>query len=193
MSEHRSLKTQEREIETLVSKAQEGNTDAFAKLYDIFFTPVYRYVYYRVRIEDYEDIIEIVFLKIWTNVKKYRVTDKNSSFISWVFRIAHNVVIDYYRDHRETIELTPDIPDHRDTASIHTGADQKINNGILKSALGRLKEPYQQVLVLKFLDDLDNTEIATILGKSQNSLRILQFRALKSLRNVLEEMGITNF
>ena len=70
------------EIEKLVVKAQDGNHEAFAELYDIFIDPIYRYVFYRVNRADAEDIVETVFLKVWQHLKKYRAG--KSSFSAWI-------------------------------------------------------------------------------------------------------------
>ena len=190
-STNKSLKSMEQAINELVEKAQSGDTEAFSQLYDIFFTPLYRYVYYRVSKDEYEDILEMVFMKMWTNLKKYKKT--KSTFSSWVFRIAHNLVVDHYRSAGGTVELSPAIEDQSKESQAPGMAERRLNNAILKQSLMRLKEDYQQILVLKFLDELKNDEIAMILGRSQNSLRILQFRALRALRKEMEIIGIYHF
>ncbi|MEK7528723.1 MAG: sigma-70 family RNA polymerase sigma factor [Patescibacteria group bacterium] len=192
MSEHKSLKSDEPKIEELVLRAQGGDTDAFGEVYEIFFTSLYRYVYYRTAHHDSEDLLEIIFLKIWSNLHRYKKSEK-SSFIAWAFRIAHNTVVDYYREPVATLELEYGVADERREARSEDAVSRKLNNEILSKALHQLKESYQQVLVLKFINELENDEISKILDKSENSLRILQFRALRALRKVLEGMGITEF
>src|SRR3989338_10018248 len=89
------LKNRDQEIERLVLKIQQGDHDAFATLYDIFIDPIYRYVYYRVNQNDAEDLTEVVFLKVWENILQYK--KQKSTFAAWIFRIAHNLVVDHYR------------------------------------------------------------------------------------------------
>lgn len=186
MENRQNLKTEE--IEILVKKAQDGSSDAFSKLYDIFVDPIYRYIYYRARSSAAEDLTELVFLKVWENIRQYRHGVQR--FSSWIFRIAHNVVIDYYRSNHVEEELYENIVDERPESSTPLRTHRSLNRDILYGAMRELKDHYRQVLVLKYINDLSNEEIGEILGRNNAALRILQFRALKSLKNILEKMGI---
>lgn len=179
----------EEEIEKLVTESQRGDSAAFGKLYDIFIDPIYRYVHYRVGASDSEDLTELVFLKSWENVRQYKKGIR--SFSSWIFRIAHNVVVDHYRSRHPEDELTEDIIDHRDEANSQKRAHQSFDQEILGKAMREIKDHYRQILILKYINDLTNDEIAYIMGRSHAALRILQFRALRSLRRVLERMGVS--
>ncbi len=178
------------EIEALVVMVQNGDQDAFSKLYDHFIDQIYRYVFFRVNSDDAEDIIEMVFVKAWEHINKY--TSGKSTFSAWLFRIAHNLVVDYYRmsKDRDFHELDLNIVDHNREHNPIKVTEQALDNVILKKALASLKKQYQDILVYKFINDLSNQEISTILGKTDGSLRILQHRALKALKAQLEEMGI---
>lgn len=177
------------EIEQLVISSQKGESDAFAKLYDIFVNPIYRYMYYRIGKHDAEDLTELVFLKTWENIQKYY--RGKHSFSSWLFRIAHNVVIDYYRSKRTEEELSEDTEDSRAQESTMNNAKRHFNEELLGEGMAQLKDHYRQILILKYVNDFSNEEIASIMGRSQAALRILQFRALKSLKNILERKGIS--
>lgn len=190
--QHRSLSTEKREIERLVVEAQKGSEEAFAKLYDLFVSPLYRYVYFRCNGADAEDLLTTIFMKVWMNLKKYRFQEH--SFSAWVFRIAHNVVIDFYRASHLNQPAAPLDENHQDPKKENHSSnrtEQHMNREMLKQAIPKLKEPYQQIIVLKFLNEMENDELAEILGKSENSLRILQYRALRQLRKILNEMGVT--
>lgn len=191
MSEKSNLKERREEIEELVLKVQDGDHHAFSCLYDIFIDPIYRYVYYRVKAKDAEDLVENVFLKVWEHIKKYKRA-KKSSFSAWIFRIAHNVVVDHYRT-SSTKEIDPldySVPDHkRDHNPIHVTEDA-IDKRVLRVAINKLKDNYREIIVYKFINDFSNAEIAQILGKTEGSLRILQHRALKALRAELNHMGL---
>lgn len=184
------LSSRKDEIEALVKLVKEGDHDAFSDLYDIFIDNIYRYVYYRVNSADAEDLVGTVFLKVWENIGKYRAGKK--SFSAWIFRITHNLVVDYYRTskNRNFDELKIDIAsyerEHNPVKTVEGGFDHVI----LKKALGKLRIKYREILIYKFINELSNSEIAEILNKSEGSLRILQHRALKALRQVLEEMGM---
>ncbi len=185
------LKDRSKEVDNLVLLVKKGDHDAFSKLYDIFVDPLYRYIYFRVNQDDVEDLLETVFLKVWENVKKYK-KDKKSSFSSWVFRIAHNLVVDYYRSAkiRDYSELKISVPDYKREHNPIKVTQETFNKNVLKGALSKIKKSYQDVLVYKFINELSNREISEILKKSEGSLRILQFRALKALRKELEIMGV---
>lgn len=184
-------KMKESELEALVCSAQEGDQDAFAKIYDNFIDQIYRYVYYRVQGEDVEDIVETVFLKVWENLKQYKPQQK--SFSAWVFRIAHNLVIDHYRAAKDKAyeELNPDLPDLDRMHHPIKITQDRFDNATLKKAMVKLKKQYHDIILYKFVNELSNSEIAEILGKSEGSLRILQFRALKALKRELEDLGVT--
>jgi len=178
-------------IEALVREVKDGSHDAFSELYDIFIDSIYRYVFYRVKNEDAEDLTETVFLKVWENIRSYK-EKKDTYFSSWIFRIAHNAVVDYYRASKDRTveEIDVSIPDmnreHNPLRKIERHLDQEV----LRSALNRLKKGYQDVLIYKFINDLSNAEIAEVLGQSEGSIRILQFRALKALKQEFEQMGV---
>lgn len=184
------LKDRADEIEDLVKDAQEGNQDAFACIYDIFVDPIYRYIYYRVHSSDAEDLMETVFLKVWENIRQYK--HKKRSFSAWVFRIAHNLVVDYYRSSKDRYmrELTTQVPDQKREHNPIKTTQNAMDKDNLKVAMAKLKKQYQEIIIYKFINELSNKEIAQILNKTEGSLRILQFRALKALRRELEEMGV---
>lgn len=179
------------EIEKLVSKAQKGDSDAFGRLYDIFVDSIYRYVYFRVGSTEAEDLTELVFLKTWENIRQYK--SNQHSFSSWIFRIAHNAIVDYYRSFRQNGELDEDIVDPRREFDARTCAHDSFDKQLLQKAMSELKDHYRQIIILKYINGLSNEEISLITGRSHSALRILQFRALKNLRRILEKRGITDF
>lgn len=179
------------EIEALVKEAQDGSHDAFAKVYDIFIDPIYRYVFYRVKVNDAEDIVETVFLRVWEHLGKYKVSEK-SSFSAWIFRIAHNLVVDYYRATKDkgVDELLDTVSDKKREHNPIDVTQQRLNSNVVKKAMCKLKKSHQEIIIYKFINELSNKEIAEILKRSEGSVRILQFRALKALQIELEELGM---
>lgn len=170
-------------LDRLVEECQKGNVKAFGELYDIFFPQIHKYVYYKVGKEQVEDLVSTIFLKAWSNIKKYRRS--SFPFSSWLFRIAHNTVIDHYRTHREFYELEEKIVDD-ESLNPALFTDQKLNSERVHHALRKIGKPYQDVILLKFMNDLPNSEIARVLNTNETNVRTLQFRALKKLRELLE-------
>ncbi|MDP2625140.1 MAG: sigma-70 family RNA polymerase sigma factor [Candidatus Peregrinibacteria bacterium] len=183
-------KPDENKVQKLVAACQNGDVDAFGTLYDLYIDAIYRYVYYRVDKTEVEDIVENVFIKTWENIDKYKPAD--CPFSAWLFRIGHNLVVDHYRFHRKHISLRERLPKHLNQSSDDPMdfADQKLNQRYLREALVELNEPYQQVLVLRFLNGFSNPEIAKIMDRKVGNIRILQYRALKELREILKRRGI---
>ncbi len=180
-------------IEKLVLNVQKGDKDSFSKIYDLFVDPLYRYLFFRVNKEDVDDLLVQIFLKTWENIKKYKKT-KGSRFSSWIFRIAHNLVVDYYRNNKikDVSDLDINIPSFDREHNPLIKAEDKINIKILKKALKNIKEHYREFLVLKFINELTNKEISEMLEKTEGSVRILQLRSLRALKTELEKLGVNS-
>lgn len=184
-------KPDESEVQRLVAACQTGDVEAFGKLYDLYVDVLYRYVYYRVDKEEVEDLVENVFVRVWENIDKY--VPGEHPFSSWLFRITHNLVVDHYRTHRKHVSLRDNLPRHVNQSddSPSDWASMKMNQGLIREALVKVKEPYQQILVLKYLSGFSNKEVAQIMQKNEGNIRILHYRALKALRDVLEHHGLS--
>lgn len=176
------------QIDALVLSAQEGDKDAFAQIYDHFFGPIYRYVFFRVNEIEVDDIVETVFIKSWTKLPQYEKRDV--SFGAWLFRIAHNAVIDHRRSHRPLAQLDPTLQDESNTARPRQRTEQAMMAEKIRWAVSQLKEPYRQVVTLKFLMGLDNKEVADIMHEREGNVRVIQFRALKKLKTILKDNHI---
>src|SRR4051812_22774895 len=93
------------ELKALVAKAQQGDTEAFGKIYDTFLTPVYRYVVFRFPEDLAEDLVADIFVKAWEKISSYKPY-KAVPFSAWLFRIARHSVIDAYRNQRGFEEIS---------------------------------------------------------------------------------------
>lgn len=173
------------EDQSLVLQAQAGNPDAFARLYDACVERVYRYIYFRVTDDETaEDITSQVFIKAWENLDRYKI--RKSPFISWLYRIARNAVIDHYRTRKETLAL-------EEVSPVQVSADESLDEVLemqfvsheLRLAMQQLTEEQRQVLILKFVDGLSTPEITKLMGKRQGAVRALQMRALQRLAKYL--------
>lgn len=176
------------DIDAWVLAAQEGDKEAFAHLYDHFFDPIYRYVYFRVSPSEVDDLVEVIFIKAWMNLEKYEKRDVN--FSAWLFKIAHNTVIDHRRSHRPLFEVKEEIQDESEQSLPKELTEKSMLSKTIRTAVDELKEPYRQVVTLKFLLGLSNAEIAEIMNEREGNVRVIQFRALKELKNILNKRGL---
>lgn len=179
----------DKEIDDLVLASQEGDKEAFTELYDHFFDSIYRYVYFRVVPAEVDDIVETIFVKSWLNLESYEKRDVN--FSAWLFRIAHNAVIDFRRSHRSIDALDYAVPDESEQTAPKSLTEKAMMTKVVRDAVDTLREPYRQVIVLKFLTGLSNAEVAEVLGQREGNVRVLQFRALKELKKILVDKGIS--
>ncbi len=171
----------------LVEKARHGESEAFGLLYDKHFDSIYRFIYLKTGSKvDAEDISHQVFLSAWQKIEKYKF--QGFPFSSWLYKIASNAVIDHWRTRKPdiSIELVKDdflgeLPE------FHEKVDQKFELRFVSNAIPKLESDQQSVIIMKFVDELSNKEIAGILDKSEGAIRVIQHRALRQLRKLIEE------
>ncbi|MBI4062350.1 sigma-70 family RNA polymerase sigma factor [Candidatus Gottesmanbacteria bacterium] len=172
----------------LISKAKRGDRDAFGKLYLAYLDRVYRYIFFRVgqRREDAEDLSQTTLIRAWGAIGNYSI--RKASFRAWLYTIAHNVVIDHYREanRHKTAELTPNIADETSGGVL---PEEELETADLTSqvrkALELLSSEHKQIIILRHMEDLSYTEIAKITGKREDAMRALHHRALLALKKVL--------
>lgn len=175
------------DIEDLVKNWLNGDNEAFGMLYDYYVDNLYRFVYFKVKDErDVEDLVEITFLKVFE--KKDSFNPKKSSFVTWLYNIARNTVIDFYRTQKETEVLNEDLG-YNDDQNFKDNVNKDLNSDILKKALSKVSDNYRDLVVFRFIEDLSYLEIANILGKKEGAIRVMQYRALNELKDVLNSMG----
>jgi RNA polymerase sigma-70 factor, ECF subfamily len=180
ISSTRPLTTVTSELD-LIHYSQNGDQDAFASLYEAHLDPIQHYVYFRVFDHDVaEDITSLVFLKVWENLRSFN--GGQIPFAKWLYRIAHNTVIDYYRTRKNIIPL-------EDVSMLKLGLPERVEEKIdihilsdeLVEALKVLSDAQREVLVLRFIFGLTTKEIARKLQKAQGAVRALQMRGLRRL------------
>ncbi|MFC1973893.1 RNA polymerase sigma factor [Chloroflexota bacterium] len=168
----------------LVDRAADGDFETFGELYGIYLDPIYRYVFYQVNEKmTAEDITEDVFLKAWKAIASCR--GRGQTFSSWLYRIAHNQVIDSFRSKRRHSSVEMEMADV--TSDSDSTAEIEFKKQDLLSAMTYLPPNQRQVIILKFIEGLDNSEISNVIGKSQGAVRVLQMRALATIRQNLSE------
>ncbi len=172
------------ENEGLVKRAVGGDSEAFGELYSTYLDQIYRYVFYQVKDKTAaEDITEEVFIKAWKAIKSCK--GKEQTFLPWLFRIAHNHIIDTFRKKQKELsmemETVVEVVDHR------LEVETKLERQQLLEVIGRLTPNQRQVIILKFLEGLDNSQIERVMHRSQGAIRVLQMRALATLRQTLKK------
>ncbi len=176
-----------------VKLAVTGDADAFSFLYEQNVTRIYNYIYYRTGSEaDAEDLTARVFHRAFGHIEKYQ--EKGVPFTAWLYRIAHNLTANWYRDiqRRKEISLEEqlDLPYHGEPPERQIERSQE--KELLMKAIRRLPPDRQQLILLKYLEDLTNGEIALIMGRTEGAIKSLYHRALISLRQEIDALGGMN-
>jgi len=174
-------------LNILLRQARSGSQEAFAELYSLYFKKIYKFIFYRVSHKEVaEDLTEEVFIKAH---QKISATREDNSFEGWLYQIARNKVIDYYRSKKITVALE-DVENILEYESnilndLHLQDQQKVFLHLLKS----LRQEQQMVIKLKFLENLDNAEIAVIMKKNEGAIRVIQHRAIARLQELIKKLG----
>mgnify|MGYP001568028061 CR=1 FL=1 len=171
----------------LVLRAVQRDQDAFGELYDRHVVRVYRHLYYMVgRQPEAEDLTAQTFLKAWEAIERYQV--RGAPFVSWLLRIAHNLGVSYLRSKRETSQVHEGIVDNKSRRDPEAALQQTVEEEMVREAILRLREEQRQVIILRFIEDLDYREVAEIIGKSVAAIRVIQHRALNAMRKQMKLM-----
>ncbi|MDH3674782.1 MAG: sigma-70 family RNA polymerase sigma factor [Anaerolineae bacterium] len=169
---------------------EQAKTDpeAFGKLYELYVEKIYNYVYYRIgNHQDAEDLTAKVFHRALNHISNYN--DKGVPFAAWLYRIAHNLVANWHRDHKrrkvvalEQVSLSGDKEENPQKA-----AERSNERELLLAAIHELPPERQQLLTLKFVERMSNADIGRLMGRSEGAIKSLYHRTLVSLKNLLAE------
>jgi RNA polymerase sigma-70 factor (ECF subfamily) len=170
----------------LVRLAKKGDRGALAALYTEYQPRIFRYIAYRVgdtAVAD--DLTAEVFVSMVKNIGRYEY--RGRPFLAWLYTIAGNIVkMHYRRQQKAEFEPLPDeMIDHKPNPADIT--ESRLTHERLMAAMPHLTEGQRQVILLKFIEGFDNSEIAAVMVKSEGAIRVLQHRALLALRRVLAE------
>ena len=175
-------------INTLVISAQKGDRAAFTQLYEYYYGKVFRYVRLRTdNIHNAEDITEDVFLKMIESINSFK--PKGYPFSSWLFRVAHNLIVDHYRKHAR--RKTKNLDDIKYSLSANSNdmddnLEIKIEVNKIIQVLPELTDLQREIISLRFGAGLSLLETAEATNKNVNSVKALQHAAIKKIRTLLE-------
>ncbi|MBT4120979.1 MAG: RNA polymerase sigma factor [Candidatus Magasanikbacteria bacterium] len=141
-------------------------------------------------IQDAEDVLQEVFIKVYKNLNSY---DNNLKFSSWIYRITRNYVISEFRKKKsrgEAFLVDEEWGTFVSELNIEKELDKKINREVLLKVIDNIDIKYREVLILKFLEERDYKEISDILKKPAGTVGTLINRAKKKLRQEIEKQNI---
>lgn len=174
--------------QALVQRAQAGEADALTELYRQHSPAIYRYCLFRVRDPAAaEDLASEVFLRAVEGLPRY--VDRGAPLAAWLFRIAHDRVVDFHRRaaNRPAEELSDHLPDHQ--PGTEAQALGRLEAGRLTALLAQLTDEQQLVVQLRFLEGYSLEEAARLMGKTTGAIKALQHRALRQLARQLAKMA----
>lgn len=180
------------DVNGLVINAQQGNASAFAALYEHFFDQIFRYVSFKIGNSlEAEDLTGEVFIRMLESIKSFK--PKGHPFSSWLFRIAHNLVVDYFRrmGKRKTVvlDVVESTAGHDPTGDIDRHVDQGMVMEEVYKAMGGLTNLQKEVISLRFAAGLSVAETARAVGKNDNAVKALQHAGLNKLRKLLDKQS----
>jgi len=171
-------------LDRLVEDAQRGDPAAFARIFDEFHGPIYRFIASRVgRPSDAEDLTQLVFVKALEALPRYEA--RGVPFGGWLFRLARNTTIDHIRTRRDHEELGEVSDRQTDDQSPEVLAILRTDLDDMAAALQRLTPDQREVIALRFFAGLSSREAADLMGRQEGTIRGLQFRAIAALRIAL--------
>ncbi|HLA97694.1 MAG TPA: RNA polymerase sigma factor [Anaerolineales bacterium] len=172
----------------LLNKARNGDTEAYGELYERYAPRVFRYLYAHLNNrQDAEDLTEEVFIRVWRSIASYK--EQGVPYLAYLFRVARNALIDHYRKNASTKQEVSiaDISLQDRTQGPGDAVAAMLEHEQLRQKMGKLREDYRTVLILRFLSELSPEETAQVMGRSAGAVRVLQHRALAALRELMGE------
>ena len=177
--------------EDVLNRAAQGEREAFGLLYERYIDRIFNYVYYRTgNRHDAEDLTARVFQRAMNHINNY--TDRGVPFSAWLYRIAHNLVANWHRDRSRRQEIpindVPILPSKGDHPERNLVRSQE--EDALLRLIRRLPPERQNLLILKFVENMSNAEIGAIMGRSEGAVKSLYHRTLLALRDQLGDQKI---
>jgi RNA polymerase sigma-70 factor (ECF subfamily) len=170
----------------LIQRAKRGDPDAFSEIYDQCQPAIYRYILYKVgNTTTAEDLTSEVFVRLVEKIDRF--TYRGRPLLAWLYTIARNLITDHHRRSKQSSPLELDELIVSDDACIEETIEGQLAYRRIITAISHLTEDQRQVIVLRFIEEMDNATVAHMLGKSITAIKALQRRGLKALRRILDQ------
>ncbi len=171
----------------LVTGLKRQDQEAVLQAYRKYADAIFRYAYYQVKDTHLaEDIVSEVFLRMLEKIGTYSY--QGVPFSAWLYRIAHNLIVDHFRSQNKLNGTLDGLEIAATMGNPAAIAESRLTVEQLQRALGCLTEEQRRVVLLKFVEDMDNQQVAEVLGKSEGAIKSLQHRALDTLRRMLSKV-----
>jgi len=170
----------------LIQRAKAGDPAAFAEIYDQHQPAIYRYIFYRLGDAGVaEDLTSEVFVRLVERIDRF--TYRGRPLLAWLYTIARNLITDHHR----RVQRSPLLPLDEQVVADRPDPEEAVMDTLIQhrlvAAMDKLTEDQRRVILLKFIEGLDNESVARILGKSVGAIKALQHRALAAMRRILEQ------
>lgn len=171
----------------LIRKVQNGDKEAFGKLYLTYLDRIYRYVFFRVNQEKpiAEDLTESIFVKALQHIEKF--TSDKGTFQAWLYRIAHNTLLDHYKTYKVTVRVEENTAAVQMIETLEEEIDTRQKMDTVLKAMKQLTDEQQEVISLRFIEGLSPKEISFIVNKHEDAVRAIQYRGLQTLKKLVNK------
>jgi RNA polymerase sigma-70 factor, ECF subfamily len=175
----------------VLERAVQGDSEAFGVLYERYVTRIYNYIFYRIGSSyEAEDLTERVFMRALRHIGSYN--NRGLPFSAWLYRIAHNLVANWYRDNSRRKEIPLDdgiLVSHQSSFPEQELLLNEEHERLLH-VIRKLPPDRQQLVILKFVDHLSNLEIGQIMGRTEGAVKSLYHRTLLTIRDDILSLSI---
>jgi len=180
---------QQVEESALLERVKAYDQAAIAEIYDRYSQRIYNYLYHRLGNANLaEDLTATVFVRMMEAIRTSKAWQ--TSFSGWLYRIAHNLVVDHFRSGQQDRNVPLDDWGYVSDEHPAQAAEELLTQDKLRSAVNQLTDDQGLVIALKFFEGMSNAEVADMVGKTEGAIKSLQFRGLASLRRMIGEHGI---
>lgn len=176
----------------LLARLKNKDKNAFLKAYDLYSGTIYQFILFKVgNSEDAKDLTSAVFLKSWQYALQQNAIEEKT-VKALLYKIARNTVIDFYRKNKAQTQISLDDPGNEidiadDTQDILKNLQTASDMSLVEKALLELKDDYRDVIIMRYIQEMSATEISDIIGKPKGGTRVLIFRALKALKEIIKK------